>query len=295
MKINLAGFILLFLVACENNQSASNKKLPDFNVNKNRYVVVQPLTITGINEFYLDPNIIKKNDIKQYICYIEYNDISFLSEAKYEWRKYSSCTFDTTGNWADSKLFDYSTSAEVVTTAQSNSANVNSNSGGYWKGDEYFYKGDSMFNYQKYQVINDTGYIQYDSIVMLFKEENSTYVSVFNNDTVIHKSTKSEPYKEVFYRNATGQIIKGQKIDKRGTYEVMTCEYLNNCLVKVIKQNIVDMTESIYIDVIEYNDLKLPVNFKCYALENSSNAISEYNSGLRKANKIIELKVEWLK
>lgn len=295
MKIIITSFILLFLAACGNEQSTSNKKTPGFKINKSQYDIAQPLTITGINEFDLDSSIIRENRIKQYICYIEYNDISFLSRPKDEWRKYSSCTFDTAGNWADFKRFDYAASVELVSTTRSNTKRNDRYSSGYWKGQEYFYKGDSIFIYQKYKVVNDSGFLKYDSLVTFFKDESNTYVNIYENDTVIYKSEKVEPYRKVFYRNSKGQVVKTHKVDKRGIYEVAYFEYANDYLVKVIRQNLVDMTESIYIDVIEYNDLMLPVNFKCYALDNSINAISEYNLGKRKANKIIELKVEWLK
>ena len=290
---------LIIMISCSNHQISDRSDKPSFEIKKNIFEVTQPINISGIGRYNLDTIVIKKNHIKQYICYEEHSEIRFFAPSKIEWKMIETCTFDTTGNWVQYKLYDdygiqrYSDNNEQSKPSDKTIKDANY-SKSYWVKNEHFVKSDSMFYYARYNVKDGKGYLVYDSMNSTLKNLSQNYASIYHGDTVIHKENNKVTRKTIYLRNKSGQIEQKQEIDNRGLYETTTYEYINGFVSKSIKQDMVDMAATIFIDVIEYNDKSLPVNYKCYALENSKTAIEEYKSGHKKARKISEIKVEWI-
>lgn len=290
---------LTIMISCSNHQISDRTDKPSFEIKKIIFDVTQPIDITGISRHKLDTSVIKKNHIKQFICYEEHTEIRFFSPSQIEWKMKESCTFDTTGNWVQYKMYDeyellqYTDNNEPINPPNTKIKDEN-NLKSYWIKNEHFVKMDSSFYYARYKVTNGKGYLVYDSMNLTLKNSSQNSASIYHGDTVIHKENNKVIRKTIYLRNKSGQIEQMQEIDNRGLYETTTYEYINGFVSKSIKQDMVDMAATIFIDVIEYNDKSLPVNYKCYALGNSKTAIEEYKSGHKKARKISEIKVEWI-
>lgn len=287
--------ILSIIISCSDHQLSDKTDKPSFEINKLSFDVNQPLTISGINRYKLDTFVIKKNHIKQFICYEEHQEVRLFLSTKTEWKMIESCTFDTTGNWVQYKMYDqYGISDYTLINELKNKSDTTDKIKKYWIKNEYFIKSDSFFYYARFNVKDGVGYLVYDSTNSTFKNFSENSANIYHGDTVISKSKNQVIGKTIFSRNKNGQIIQIQNIDNRGLYEITTYEYINGFVSKSIRQNLVDMTTSIYIDIIEYNEMLLPINFKCYSLDNSKTALEEYNSGSKKAEKISEIKVDWI-
>jgi len=287
--------VLIIMISCSNHQASDKTDKPSFEIKKSEYDVNQPIDISGINRYKLDPLVLKKNHIKQFICYQEHTEVRIFLPTKIEWKMEESCTFDTTGNWLQYKSYDeygisdYTYNNELIKPSDSTKKAER-----YWIKNEYFEKSDSMYYYARYDVKDGIGHIVYDSMNSTFKNFSQNSARIYHGDTIIHKTKNQITNKTIYSRNKNGQIEKIQEIDNRGLYEITTYEYINGFVSKSIIQNLIDMTASIFIDVIEYNEMSLPVNFKCFSLDNSKTAVEDYKAGTKKAVKISEIKVDWI-
>ncbi len=280
--------IVAFFTNCNNSVLNTRKEKPDFEIIRINFLPIVAISTGGINPNGIDSQIIRKYKIKQLITYRIKTKILLLS-IKEEWIKDETCTFDTNGIMVNFKRFDDYGISNIIA-----GFNERKSSEEYWLANEHHIKRDSFYFLEKYKVENKIGRVYYDSIFEYFDNKPEYETHKYRNDTVDININGNTQKTKIFKRDISNRICQVEIIDKQGISERITYDYKDNKIARVIKQDLGDRTNSIFIDIYEYNENGLQVNYKCIAIDNSNKALQDYISGKNPGRVINEIKCEWI-
>lgn len=322
-------FISIFLFSCVNDEERTDK--PDFVIGNGWDFEDCPMKFFSISEpeilNFADSNILKQNSINKVVVLKKNEEIRFFSSNVVRWDTSSIFDFDKNGIWKTEYEYEqhlYSESEYVG--KKHNIADTTKRlyvSNDYWIGNKNYSKSagiffnDSMNHYQEYKVINDTGYIVYDSCydnyhyyairykynsndevvelkrVSFYKKganKASKFPSIsFEEDKIIEDVQKLE--KPIIVKNKEGKIVEYK--DESFNYKYV---YEKGLLTKVFDLD--EDSKYQHVMEIKYNNLNLPTSFKIQQFDYSggeNDFIDDYNRGKLRGYGGDEYKIVWIK